>query len=122
MSLPPGAVVVIPLYLNECVTVPHGNTLFQDKDFIGRGAVERPVDGSTECLVQLQVTPSGDKWLWGHEPVYMEHAHVGWTTSAQYDFRNAKILCWALLNKKVSETSGFEVEVAAERIPAEVRS
>ena len=90
---------------------------FQDKTFIGKGAV----DGSRECLVQLEVLPSGDKWLWGHEPVYTDGTFSGWTTSAQYDFQKNKILCWAFLNRKIRKTENFEVEVADEKFPAEIR-
>ena len=76
---------------------------------------------SSESLVLLEVTPSGDKWLWGHEPVYADGSVTGWTTSALYDFDKSKILCWALVDGKAAEASVIEIDAANEKIVAEIR-
>ena len=81
----------------------------------------KPQGGKSETLVLLEVTPSGDQWLWGHEPVYTDGSISGWTTSALYDFDKDKILCWALVEERATKASVIEIDVANERVVAEIR-
>ena len=96
---------------------------FQEKDFVGKSALEMtPEDGSNETLVLLEVTPSGDEWLWGHEPVYTDGHFSGFTSSSLYDFDTNTLLCWAVLRDRVKSDTTITLEAGDTMYPACVKN
>ena len=94
-------------------------------DFIGRAAVERQrAEGVTKRLAGFTVAP--DVVLLGRETIYRNGVRVGWLTSGGFGYTVGKSIGYGYLrnpngvSKDWLEQGQYELEVATERVPAEL--
>ncbi len=96
-------------------------------DFIGRDALLRQRERGLEKRLAIFVLEDPDPLLLGDEPIYRDGTIVGRTTSGNYGHALGRSVAMGYLESEEAATPGwirlgsYEIELATERFPANVR-
>ena len=96
-------------------------------DFIGRDALLRQREKGVEKRLAIFVLEDPEPLLLGDEPIYRDGVIVGRTTSGNYGHALERSVAMGYLENEEGATPGwirsgsYEIEVATERFPANVR-